>query len=426
MDDTQLHWNHAENAADAETTWRTVVLRCVAIISGVCAVIHFAVAGSHYQEYWAFGAFMLGAAFGQALLAVGVIAYPRRPVLVAGAAFNLAIVAAYVVTRTAGDVIGPTPHEIEPIGFGDVLCTCLEALTAIALLGLAFRPLARPVPRIRMAAATSLVALVAAALLGIALVDGGPEMVMAMGAEDAGASAATGARGNAADGGTAMPGMQTGDSHASTISLPTDSPGGAITMPADMQMEAGMKMANPACTTSPTVAQQQAAVHLVDSSWAAAKPYQSLAAAQAAGYVPITPTGLPVVHYLNPGFYVATARGGPVLNVQQPQSLVFANTPQGAVLVAAMFIMARDAGTPPQPGGCLTQWHQHTNLCFALRGVVALADPDCPDGSVKRVTPPMMHVWFAPIPGGPTAIDAPDSAVVHAAEKVGHPNNGTA
>jgi len=38
----------------------------------------------------------------------------------------------------------------------------------------------------------------------------------------------------------------------------------------------------------------------------------------------------------------------------------------------------------------------------------------------------MMHVWFAPIPGGPTAIDAPDSAVVHAAEKVGHPNNGTA
>jgi hypothetical protein len=393
-------------------------------------VIHFAVAGSHYQEYWAFGAFMLAAAFAQALLAVGLISYPRRPVLLAGAVLNLAIVAAYVVTRTAGDVIGPTPHEVEPIGFGDVLCTCLEGLTAIALLWLAFRPLARPIPRIRLAAATTGVALIAAALLGIALVDGGPEMVMAMGADDTGTSSATGAGGTAADGTSAMPGMQTGGSQtsgASTISLPTDSPGGAITMPAaDMQMEAGMKMATPACTTSPTVAQQSAAVHLVDSTWAAAKPYQSLAAAQAAGYRPITPTGLPVVHYLNPKYYRATMRGGPVLNVQQPQSLVYANTPQGAVLVAAMFIMAPGGGAPPQPGGCLTQWLEHTNLCFSLHGVIALADPDCPDGSINRVTPPMLHVWFAPIPGGPTAIDAPDNAVVHAAEKVGHPNNGTA
>lgn len=425
-----MHWNHAQNA---ELTWRTVVLRCLAIISGVCAVIHFAAAGSHYQEYWVFGAFMLGAAFLQSLLAIGLMTYPRRPVLLAGAALNLGIVAIYVVTRTAGDVIGPTPHETEPIGFGDILCTGFEGLTAIALLWLAFRPLARPIPRLRLATATSLVGLIAAILLGVALVDGGPEMVMAMRADATSSTGGTGSpatTGGTSAGGTAMPGMQTGGSQtsgASTISLPTDSPGGAITMPAaDMQMETGMKMAGPACTSSPTAAQQHAAVKLVDSSWAGAKPYQALAAAQAAGYVPITPTGLPVVHYLNPAFYRSTARGGPVLNVQQPQSLVYANTPEGAVLVAAMFIMAPGAGTPPQPGGCLTQWHQHTNLCFGLRGVVALADPDCPDGSVNRVTPPMLHVWFAPIPGGPTAIDAPDSAVVHAAEKVGHPNNGTA
>jgi hypothetical protein len=404
VDDTPLNWN------PTDTTWRTAVLRCLAIVSGVCAVLHFAVAGSHYQEYWAYGAFLLGAAFLQSLLAVGLFSYPRRWVLLAGAALNLGIVAVYIVTRTAGDVIGPTPHGAESVGFGDLLCTCLEALTAIALLWLALRPFERPISRTRLATATTLVALIAAGLLGTALVDGGPEMVMA-----------------ADDSGAAMPGMQTGDSQLPAISLRTDSPAGPITMPAaNMQMETGMKMAGPACTTAPTAAQQQAAISLVDSSWAAAKPYEDLAAAKAAGYRPITPTGLPVVHYLNPKYYRATIRGGPVLNVSQPQSLVYANTPKGAILVAAMFMMPPSAGTPPQPGGCLTQWHQHTNLCFGTHGVIALADPDCPDGSVNRVTPPMMHVWFAPIPGGPTAIDAPDSAVVRAAEIVGHPNKATA
>ena len=38
----------------------------------------------------------------------------------------------------------------------------------------------------------------------------------------------------------------------------------------------------------------------------------------------------------------------------------------------------------------------------------------------------MIHVWFVPIPGGPTAIDAPDRQVVRAAEQVHAPRNGTA
>jgi hypothetical protein len=38
----------------------------------------------------------------------------------------------------------------------------------------------------------------------------------------------------------------------------------------------------------------------------------------------------------------------------------------------------------------------------------------------------MMHVWFVPIPGGPTAVDATDAQVVQAAEQVAAPHNGTA
>jgi hypothetical protein len=187
-------------------------------------------------------------------------------------------------------------------------------------------------------------------------------------------------------------------------------------------------MTSPACTTTPTAAQQTAAVRLVDTSWAGARKYQKLALAKAAGYRPVTPPGLPVVHYVNPGFYRNTIFGSAVLNTTQPQSLVYANTAHGAVLVASMYMMSPIAGSPPpQPGGCLTQWHAHTNLCFDRLRVVGLTHAGtCAGGTVNRVTPPMLHVWYVPIPGGPTAIDAPDSQIVEASGRVRSPTNGRA
>lgn len=195
-------------------------------------------------------------------------------------------------------------------------------------------------------------------------------------------------------------------------------------------MAAGMKMASSApCAALPTRAQQRAAVRLVDASWQQSRKFQSLAVARAAGYWPITPPGAPVVHYLSRSAYLATALGGPVLNLASPQSLVYANTPRGAVLVAAMYITTRHGATP-QPGGCLTQWHVHTNLCSRPGGgivaAISAAHASCPAGSVNRVTPPMMHIWFVPIPGGPTAIDASDGQIVHAAEQVAGPRHATA
>jgi hypothetical protein len=215
------------------------------------------------------------------------------------------------------------------------------------------------------------------------------------------------------------------------ISLATSSPAGAITMPAPMmQMAPGMRMASPVpCTARPTAQQQASAIRLVDVTWKDAQRFRSLAAARAAGYRPITPSGLPVVHYLNVSYYLAMLTGGKVLNPTEPQSLVYANTRKGAVLVAAMYITA-PGGPTPQPGGCLTQWHVHTNLCLtpmgAVVGLVTPVTPTCPPGSVNKVTPPMMHVWFVHIPGGPTAIDASDSQIVRAAGRVASPRNGTA
>jgi hypothetical protein len=396
---------------------RRVALSCLAILSVATAVIHFAVAGAHFQEYWLFGVFMLVVAWLQLLWAVLAVTRPGRALLWGGALVNAGVVAVYIVTRTVGDVIGPTPHDVEPFGFGDGFCTVLEAVIVAGCLWLVARPLDRQLSRRDLAVASAATGTVTAALLSIALVAGGPEMVMTM------------SSGPAAGPGTA--GMKMASLPAAAVRLPTHSPAGDITMPdPDMQMAAGMKMASSApCSALPTAAQQQAAVRLVNASWSGSRKYQSLAAAQAAGYRPITPTGAPVVHYLSRAAYLATLLGGPVLNTAEPQSLVYANTPHGAVLAAAMYITT-PGGATPQPGGCLTQWHVHTNLCLqrggGVVGVVSAASRTCPAGSRNRVTPPMIHVWFVPVPGGPTAVDASDAQVVQAAEQVAGPRNGRA
>jgi hypothetical protein len=394
---------------------RRVIVYCLAIISAATAVIHFAVAGTHFQEYWLFGVFMLVAAWLQLLWAIVAMARPSRLLLWSGLLLNAGVVAVYIVTRTIGDVIGPTPHAVEPFGFGDGLCTVLEAAVVAGCSWLLIAKMDQRVGLRRLITASATTGAVTAILLSTALVDGGPEMVMTMsGSSAAGATPAM-----------PMPGMET-----SPIKLATATPAGNITMPDASMPMPGMRMASSTpCEATPTAAQQKAAVRLVNTSWQGAGKYQSLAAAKAAGYRPVTPTGRPVVHYVSPSSYRATAAGGPVLNTAEPQSLVYANTPEGAVLAAAMYITS-PGGPTPQPGGCLTQWHVHTNLCLGrglgVVGAVGAGHQTCPAGSANRVTPPMMHIWFVPVPGGPTAIDASDPQVVRAAEHVRAPANGTA
>jgi hypothetical protein len=379
----------------------------VAILSVAAAVIHYALASENFQPHWSFGVVMLVAAWLQVLWAVAVIVRASRSMLWAGAVINAAIVVAYLAIRPAGDAVEN--------GLG-------LALGAVVIAGCGWLLAARAdhrVSRQRLVMVPASAGAVAAVVLGVALATGGPV-----------ASASGSAASGVASG--AMPGMQMPGMASSSIKLANSSRAGDITMPdTSMQMMDGMRMASSkACTAAPTKAQQNAAVSMVDTSWKDSSMYQSLAAAKAAGYVPITPSGEPVVHYLNRTYYQAVLKGGPVLDYADPQSLVYANTSKGAVLVAAMYITAM-RGPTPQPGGCLTQWHVHTNLCLTasldvVGGVAPGQAADCPPGSQNRVTPPMIHVWFVPIPGGPTAIDAPNDQVVHAAEQVPAPVNGTA
>ena len=399
---------------------------CLAILSFAAAVIHFAVAAGHFQQYWLFSLSMLVIAWLQTIWAVVVIVRPSRPLLRAGAVLNAATLAGYLITRTTGYAIGTAPREAGLSAFGAVFCAAFEA---VVVAGCAWLLTARAEHYVRhqqLIAVPAATAAMTAVVLGVALATA---VRSAPGASAASAASAAGPGARAAAG--SMPGMRMPAAAAQSIRLVNDTPAGDISMPdASMQMMTGMRMASSApCTTTPTAAQQRAVVSFVDASWAGARKYHSLAAARAAGYRPITPTGADVVHYLNRAYYRATLDGGAVLNTADPQSLVYANTPRGAVLVAAMYITSQ-GGPTPQPGGCLTQWHVHTNLCLTsvldVVGAVGPGEAPCPPGSVNRVTPAMIHVWFVPIPGGPTAIDAPDQQVVQAAEQVAAPANGTA
>lgn len=401
---------------DTATPVRTLVLRAAAIVSIVAAVIHFAVAGARFADYWAFGVFMLVVAWLQLGWAVGVLVRPTRVLLALGGLLNAGVVGVYVVTRTYGDVIGPTPRGGESVGFGDAFCTGCGAMLVVIALLLLLRPMRQPVSRPWALGTVGAAGVAATVLLSVSLVAGGSEMVM--GGDSAPAAALAAAQ--------PMAGMNGGTVKA--VSIATDSPAGPVTMPdASMQMMDGMQMVGGDCTAAPTAAQQRATAALVNTTWADNKKYDSLAAAQAAGFIPITPTGLPVVHYVSIANYVATLEGRKIVDPSAPQSLVYANTPAGAVLAAVMYIQPTSGATPPDPGGCLTQWHIHTNLCYGAGGaVVAITPPACPPGSVHRISTPMFHIWFAPIPGGPTAVDASDSDVVAAAEQLHGPHNGIA
>jgi hypothetical protein len=176
--------------------------------------------------------------------------------------------------------------------------------------------------------------------------------------------------------------------------------------------DAGHKMQTPHCTAAPTSQQILGATQYIQATSAAVAKYKNLSAATAAGYVPITNPNYPVVHYLN----TAYLNGNDVMNPDAVDSLVYATTPYGPVLVAAMYLMPGQ-GNGPMPYGCLVQWHAHTNLCRSdSTGLIDGFTP-CRSGTThaEGTTPMMTHVWQVPVAGGPLAIDPSDLQVVEAA-----------
>jgi hypothetical protein len=166
-----------------------------------------------------------------------------------------------------------------------------------------------------------------------------------------------------------------------------------------------------ATNARPTQAQWDAANRLYAETKAAILPYQDSRKALAAGFRPEGPTNMPSSHWMNQAYVDA----GYVMDPRHPQGLVYANTKHGPVLLGAMFQMKQIGQFGPDPGGPLTAWHQHENICFAPFGFeFSLMSPFaiCPLGAINVSAPPMLHVWIVDNPkGGPFAVDIDDEVV---------------
>jgi hypothetical protein len=165
-----------------------------------------------------------------------------------------------------------------------------------------------------------------------------------------------------------------------------------------------------------TPAQVDAANRLYAQTKAAVSPYQDWRQAWAAGYRPGGSTTLPSTHWMNQRYVDA----GYVMDPNRPQGLVYANTHHGPVLLGAMFQMKGLDQFGPDPGGPMTLWHQHENICITPIGFeFSLMTPfsGCPIGAIDISASPMLHVWIVDNPtGGPFAVDI-DPKVVSALDR---------
>jgi hypothetical protein len=165
---------------------------------------------------------------------------------------------------------------------------------------------------------------------------------------------------------------------------------GGLVHPDALHAHAGALLQPVAAVATPE--QRAAAARLLADTRASIARYQDPAAAILAGFKPgPVSSAEPLRHFENTGN--ATA----VLDPNRPQALVYAQTTHGLQLIGAMYQMPRAGQWGPDPGGPLTQWHQHEGICFSPFGFeFSLETPfwTCPVGSTSITTPPMLHVWI--------------------------------
>src|SRR2546426_297449 len=141
-----------------------------------------------------------------------------------------------------------------------------------------------------------------------------------------------------------------------------------------------------------TPEQRDAAARLLSDTRASIAHYRDPATAIAAGFKPGPVSSAdPLRHFVNP------ANTKAILDPSYPQALVYAQTKHGLQLIGAMYQMPRAGQWGPDPGGPLTQWHQHEGICFSPFGFeFSFETPfwTCPVGSTSITTPPMLHVWI--------------------------------
>ncbi|MCV7210342.1 hypothetical protein [Mycolicibacterium canariasense] len=121
-------WCHPGPVAPraAKKTDSRLAARLAALASLGASVIHFAVVPNHWHEWMPAGLFFAAIALFQLLWARLVLTRTTTPVLALGIMVNLAVVALWTVSRTAGAPLGPHAGQAELIQAADLCALLLQ------------------------------------------------------------------------------------------------------------------------------------------------------------------------------------------------------------------------------------------------------------------------------------------------------------
>ena len=110
----------------ARKTDSRLAARLAALASLGASVIHFAVVPAHWQEWMPAGLFFASIAVFQLFWARLVLVRTTNPVLALGIMVNLAVIALWSVSRTAGAPFGPHAGEAELVQAADLCALLLQ------------------------------------------------------------------------------------------------------------------------------------------------------------------------------------------------------------------------------------------------------------------------------------------------------------
>ena len=146
----------------------------------------------------------------------------------------------------------------------------------------------------------------------------------------------------------------------------------------------------------PTAAEAHFAEDLYWETYASIERFRDVSVAEAAGYEVGIVRGSDH-HAQNP----ALIGDGRILDPDYPESLIYAESAEGPVLIGVMFETDGIGDVGPADGGPIMLWHSHENICIAVApfGLAGLESPfgGCPLGSLNLpITGEMLHAWMMP------------------------------
>jgi peptidoglycan/LPS O-acetylase OafA/YrhL len=140
------------------TRWSAAVLTA-AVLSLAAGWIHFVYVSSHWDYWWAYGAFFLGSGVFQALVAPALLRWPNKWTALVGIAGNLGIIGMYIMSRAHGIPMGPHEGVIEKATPIDLTCTAAEIVLVAVLLGMVGKTNRRLILNLLLASGVALWAL---------------------------------------------------------------------------------------------------------------------------------------------------------------------------------------------------------------------------------------------------------------------------